>query len=111
MGDVASQAKSIIQTIREVAAPGASVAIAVAQDPAFKPFIQRLTTLKAMEEKKASKKPSGPPAKGVGLGAFLPLMDAVIVTKRYPWALPVGLIALVGIPLALGYRLGQRRRG
>ena len=31
--------------------------------------------------------------------------------RKHPWILPVGIAAVIGIPFALGYTLGKRRRG
>lgn len=88
----------------------------VLDDPAFPQVLARIKTLHEIEASKPSA-PSTPgvpaPAPGapvgIGLNKAVPLLDAVIYTRRNPWApWVVGgvLLLLIG---GVGYRLGRRK--
>lgn len=53
--------------------------------------------------------PSGPPVKGIGLcSAVKPLKAATFIAER-PWIVPVGIAALFGTLVFIGYQMGRTR--
>lgn len=70
-------------------------------DPALPRIINHLLELNKLEQK-----PGGPHVPGIGLRHVEQPLKAYIWVRKNPWAFPVGIAALLGIPFLLGYFTG-----
>lgn len=107
-----------IATLKKVE-PYLDVVTKVLDDPALPQVAERVRVLIAMHkaEEAAGQAPqtkglyghgfgfagSG----GIGLYKALKPLDAYIYYKQHKWILPVGVLAAVGVPLALGVLIGH----
>lgn len=82
-------------------------AAAIIQDPALPKVLQLIVQLNKIEAASSGK--SGTSA-GVGLSTIVLPLRGYVYAKQNPWVLPLGVAALLGIPMALGYTLGKRSK-
>lgn len=104
--------------IVEQAEPHLPTIVAVVEDPALPQVVQRIQTIRAIEEAAAKKEPPPPPGAkpkpvGIGLKRVIPALDAFIFLRKNPWvpwvAGGAGILLLFGIGFGVG-RLTARRR-
>ena len=90
----------------------------VVEDPALPQFVERVKTLRAIEEAKVAKRPvvpgkPVPKAIGVGLKSFLKPLDAAIYIEKYPWTpwiAGIGAVLVIGgLGFGIGYLTVRRR--
>jgi hypothetical protein len=116
--DKAAPHLSTIVRIFEKAEPHLPVILAVVEDPALPQVIDRVQTIRALEEARAKEKPAPlapgekPKPVGIGLKRVIPALDAFIYARRHPWVPWVAgggaVLLLVGIGFGVG-RLTARR--
>lgn len=87
-------------------------AAAVASDPALPEVLRLVRQLNSIESAKTSS-PSAPRpsfSAGVGLSQAITPLKILIYTRQRPWIVPASAVALVFLPLLLGYSIGRRSR-
>lgn len=84
----------------------------VAQDPYLPEFACRLEQLHAINVGVAPGACSTTQAGlggGIGLGKVMPAVRAYVYAEKNPWVYAVAALAIVGLPMAIGYSLGKGR--
>jgi len=91
-----------------------STAADVAGDPYLTEVVCRVAQLKAIDHGEAvpvcAKIPPGA-AGGVGLRNAIPVLRGYVYAQQHRWAYAAAVAALIGLPMLIGYRLGQANRG
>ncbi len=49
----------------------------------------------------------GPASPGVGLSRAVVPLEAILYARKNPWVVPVGVAALFGLPILLGFVMGR----
>lgn len=83
----------------------------VASDPYFPELVCRIQQLKAIDHGKAPSVCANTvdtgSGDGVGLRRGMPVLRGYVYAQQNPWVYPLLAAAVVGLPLLIGYRLGQ----
>jgi hypothetical protein len=89
---------------------GISTAGDVASDPYFGEVVCRIGQLKSIESGGAPgdcvATPAGQPG-GVGLANLMYPLRAYVFAEANKWVYPVAALAILGLPMWIGYRLGK----
>ena len=88
-----------------------SAGVNVARDPCLSEVARLTLQLHALEP---AAKPLAAPAvtePGIGLCRVVKPLRAYVWTRVHPWSVPVGVVAILGGLIGLGYVMGRRARG
>lgn len=82
----------------------------VAGDPYLTEVLCRINQLKAIDHAQpvpvCANTPPGSTS-GVGLRNAIPVLRAYVYAQQHPWVYAAAVAGLVGLPMLIGYRLGQ----
>jgi hypothetical protein len=109
LGATAGEIATIIQKV----GPYIDTLGYVVNDPAFPQLMARIKTLNEMEVKGVAGLGAVPPSQanvGIGLKWAVKGLDAVIFTRKNPWAAGLVGASIVLIIGSVGYAMGRRRR-
>jgi hypothetical protein len=95
-------AGGVVDTLKSVV----SSASTIIEDPALPQLTKSVLELKAIEQKRGGS--TG--AKGIGLSEIVKPVQYFVYYKKNRWILPVVAIALLGIPMLIGYSIGKKKR-
>jgi hypothetical protein len=91
-----------------------STAADVASDPYLSEVFCRISQLKAIDHGEpvpvCGNTPAGA-AGGVGLRNAIPVLRGYVYAQQNRWVYAVAVAAVLGLPMLIGYRLGQSHRG
>ena len=89
-----------------------STASDVAADPYLPELICRIQQLKNINNGQAvaicAETPEGIPG-GVGIGNLMMPLRGYVYAQQNKWVYPVAILAILGIPFLLGYRMGEKQ--
>jgi hypothetical protein len=100
-----------LEEILTTAMKGAATALDVAGDPYLPEVLCRVAQLKQIEATGATptactSTASGLPG-GIGLRNAVTPLRAYVYAQQHKWVYPIALLAVVGIPMWIGYELGR----
>jgi len=85
----------------------------VASDPYLSEVMHRVGQLKAIDHAEpvpvCASTPAGV-AGGVGLRNAIPVLRGYVYAQQNRWVYAVAVAAVIGLPMLIGYRLGESRR-
>lgn len=86
-----------------------ATAIDVATDPYLPEIICRVQQLKQIGRQEAVQvcADTPPNAGGVGISGAMPVLRGYVYAQQNPWVYPVAILAVLGIPLWIGYQFGK----
>lgn len=89
-----------------------SAGVNVAQDPCLTEVAKLTIQLHTLEQPKAvgATAPAST-EKGIGLCRVVTPLRAYVWTRKHPWSVPLGAVAVIGGLVGLGYVMGRRARG
>lgn len=86
----------------------------VASDPYLTEVVCHVAQLKAIDHGEpvpvCARTPGGA-AGGVGLRNAIPVLRGYVYAQQHRWVYAVAVAAVIGLPMLIGYRLGQTSRG
>lgn len=89
-----------------------NTAVDVASDPYLAEVICHVGQLKAIDHGEpvgvCAETPDGV-AGGVGLRNAIPVLRAYVYAQQHKWVYAVAAAAFIGLPMLIGYRLGESR--
>jgi hypothetical protein len=87
-----------------------TTATEVIADPYFSEALCRISQLRSVERGEVvaacTETPDGI-AGGVGLRPLMPVLRAYAFAQQNQWVYPVAVLALLGLPMFIGYELGK----